>query len=85
MRDRKLMVRSQRFRICSAGAEFWGQVLCSLPDVWLHLAPATCCVCLYCVVFNFVQVLDPGGRRVSPQLALFEELVVRAYLAVSDI
>jgi hypothetical protein len=30
-----------------------------------------------------LQVLDPGGRRVSPQLALFEELVVRAYLAVS--
>lgn len=29
------------------------------------------------------QVLDPGGRRSSPQLALFEELVVRAYLAVS--
>lgn len=33
---------------------------------------------------DIMQVLDPGGRRASPQLALFEELVVRAYLAVSS-
>jgi hypothetical protein len=45
----------------------------------MQFAP-TCCV----YALTVVQVLDPGGRRVSPQLALFEELVVRAYLAVSD-
>lgn len=39
----------------------------------LHLSHVCCC-----------QVLDPGGSRKSPQLALFEELVVRAYLAVSS-
>jgi hypothetical protein len=29
-----------------------------------------------------LQVLDPGGRRSSPQFNLFRELVIRAYLAV---
>jgi hypothetical protein len=29
-----------------------------------------------------VQLLDPGGRRSSPQFNLFRELVIRAYLAV---
>jgi phosphatidylinositol 4-kinase A len=31
---------------------------------------------------EMTQVLDPGGRRTSPQLTLFMELVIRAYLAV---
>eukprot|EP00879_Flechtneria_rotunda_P007045 GHRR01007395.1.p1 GENE.GHRR01007395.1~~GHRR01007395.1.p1 ORF type:complete len:1449 (+),score=535.85 GHRR01007395.1:542-4348(+) len=34
---------------------------------------------------EMAQVLDPGGRRVSPQLALFEELVIRAYLAARTV
>ncbi|WIA31066.1 hypothetical protein OEZ86_001095 [Tetradesmus obliquus] len=34
---------------------------------------------------EMTQVLDPGGSRVSPQLALFEELVVRAYLAARTV
>ncbi|KAF8068220.1 PI4KA1 [Scenedesmus sp. PABB004] len=34
---------------------------------------------------EMTQVLDPGGRRASPQLALFEELVVRAYLAARTV
>jgi hypothetical protein len=42
------------------------------------------CVPCRCLVCCAGQVLDPGGRRSSPQLALFEELVIRAYLAVSD-
>jgi hypothetical protein len=46
------------------------------------LSPLRSLTCL-CMLPSAVQVLDPGGRRVSPQLALFEELVVRAYLAVS--
>lgn len=29
-----------------------------------------------------LQLLDPGGRRSSPQFNLFRELVIRAYLAV---
>jgi hypothetical protein len=29
-----------------------------------------------------MQLLDPGGRRTSPQFMLFRELVIRAYLAV---
>ena len=33
---------------------------------------------------EMAQVLDPGGKRSSPQFRLFEELVVRAYLAVSE-
>jgi phosphatidylinositol 4-kinase len=32
---------------------------------------------------EMAQLLDPGGKRSSPQFRLFEELVVRAYLAVS--
>ncbi len=31
------------------------------------------------------QLLDPGGQRASPQYALFEDLCVRAFLAVRAI
>jgi hypothetical protein len=32
---------------------------------------------------EMAQLMDPGGRRASPQFRLFEEAVVRAYIAVS--
>lgn len=35
-----------------------------------------------CLVVFGLQLLDPGGRRSSPQFNLFRELVIRAYLAV---
>lgn len=37
---------------------------------------------MLCRLLCVVQLLDPGGRRSSPQFNLFRELVIRAYLAV---